>query len=180
VSILSARARLWIAMATLSCLPGMSRAADLGAAAQKETERRDKNRDAGVKARVITSQDVRTGPRGATPAPSPRPAVGVAQDAAAEPAIDVTEERKARGAVLKPQLQAAELALAAAQAARARVLVRIDEFNRISVGAHTSAGRAALRKDLEVAQETVRLAKDHRDSIEDTARREHIPPGYLR
>jgi hypothetical protein len=180
VSILNARPRLWIATTALACLPGVALAADLAAAAQKETERRDKNRDAGMKARVITSKDVKTAPKGATPAPSPRPPVGGVQGAPAAAPVDVTEERKARGAVLKPQLQAAERALASAQVAVARIEARIDEFNRASVGSYTPAGKAALRRELEDAQAAQRAAKEHRDSIEDTARRERIPPGYLR
>ncbi len=161
---------------------GRLRAQDLGQAAAKEKERRAK---IGGSSKPLTEDDLKeAGRKRAREAASPAPGGSGAAVKAKDPdtAADAggsDDARKARGAVYKArletanaQLKRAEDELAAAQAVRDKVDVHSGLYVTGSIDDATAI--------LAVAKKHVEEARRVRDDIEVEARREGIPPGYLR
>jgi hypothetical protein len=173
-------------VAVLCAIADMAGADGLAAAAQKEKARRDKNREVGLKVRVITEKDVKTVPSGAAPPPSAGGAESTPQSGAGArttpettgtPTGD-TEARKARGAELRVQFKAAEIAVREAEAALANA--EAQPPGGITVYRNGTTIPAWREADVKQARWELQAAKNRRDSIEDAARHENIPPGYLR
>jgi hypothetical protein len=157
---------------------------DLGEAAAKEKERRSKIQGSG---KAFTESDLqeagtKRGREGSVPS-SPKPtaakdngntsAVATADDPGTSATV---EKNKARGLELKTRLASVNLELTAA-AARLKEAER--QWNAVymhSVGYPLE--QAAMHLD-RARKDVARLTQE-RDDIEDTARREGIPPGYMR
>jgi len=160
--------------------------------AAKEKERRAKT---GGAAKSYTDADLQeaAGQRakegapapGASPSPSPSPAgtnahaAGPAKPApSAAPEPDPQEAKKARGAELKARLDETNAELAQAEEAYRAAKADWDMVND-----HPwmlAPNEPTVRFKFEAATRRVEQLRGLRDAIEDTARREHIPPGYLR
>jgi hypothetical protein len=162
-------------------------AQDLGQAAAREKDRQRRAK-AAPPAKTYTEEDLQaaaekraregdqslgTDPQTATPVPVPaREASGPVD------APDPQAAKKARGAEYKArldainaQLEAAEKALAAAE----------KDWDLVETHPWTLAGaEPRVKERLEAARKRVQRLRAQRDEIEEAARREAIPPGYLR
>jgi hypothetical protein len=171
---------------------GSAHGQSLAEVAAKEKERRAKT---GGAAKSYTDSDLRDAaskreregapspgsgaaspaPAGGEGAPSPRPA----QSPSPSPeARDEQAEKKVRGAELKVRLDAtnAELKDAEEKLRTAQEYWHMVEDHPWAMAASEESARA----NLAAARERVERLRSERDAIEDTARRERIPPGYLR
>jgi len=90
--------------------------------------------------------------------------------------VAVESAKKARGLDLKTRLAAVSLDLTAAEARLREAQRQWDAVYMRSVGYPLEQAAAHLEK---ARNDVGRLTRE-RDDIEDTARREGIPPGYMR
>jgi hypothetical protein len=184
----------WTAAMALCLLPLVCSGQSLGSAAQKEKDRRKKNQEAGVKARTVTDDDLAA----SRPADAPAPSSSSSSTTASPPA----ERSGTAAGVVPPSNDDAESGRRAAQemewrsrmvAARARLekakkthdalskmsLVPgeeyVDERGRAVV---TSAEQ--LQRLTAQAKAEVDAAQRNIDDLEERARRENVPPGWLR
>jgi hypothetical protein len=180
-----------LGIAIVAACAGSLHAQDLGQAAAKEKERRAK---IGASAKPLTEDDLKEAGRkrakegtpssGGSPSASPSPGGNGAALKAKDPdpAADAggsEDSKKARAAVYKARLEAAN-----AQLKRAEDELKAAQAVRDKVNTHPNLYVAGSIDDataiLEVAKKHVEQARRVRDDIEDEARREGIPPGYLR
>jgi len=157
----------------------------LGEAAAKEKERRAKIHGSG---QSFTDSDLqqagakreRAESGAASPKPPPAKDGGHARVAAASDdasdSVAVESAKKARGLDLKTRLAAVNLDLTAAEARLKEAQRQWDAVYMRSVGYPLEQAAAHLEK---ARNDVGRLTRE-RDDIEDTARREGIPPGYMR
>jgi hypothetical protein len=175
-----------LTIAILVACAGSVQSQSLGEVAAKEKERRAKT---GGSAKSFTDSDLRdaalkraregnASSSGAAPLPSSVEGP-VAQDASDSSDSSASEaSKKVRGAEYKARLDATNAYLKQAEEE-----FKVAEKQWIMVSDHswTFAGffdRARSR--FEAAKKQVELLRRQRDDIEDAARRESIPPGYLR
>jgi hypothetical protein len=136
-----------------------------------------------------------SGSPAASPKPAATPASASASPAAGEgqagagsataaspsPAADDTaaaeEAKRARGAEYKARLAAANDAL---RAAEARLKRAEDDWNTVNTHESLAVMLPQATQKRDAARKEVAQLKQQRDGIEDEARREGIPPGYLR
>ena len=154
----------------------------LGEAAAKEKERRAKIHGSGPS---FTDSDLQgAGANRERPTASPKPAaakdgahtaVAATSDVASD-SVAVESAKKARGLELKTRLAAVNLDLTAAEARLKEAQRQWDAVYMRSVGYPLEQAAAHLEK---ARNDVGRLTRE-RDDIEDTARREGIPPGYMR
>ena len=156
----------------------------LGEAAAKEKERRSKIHGSGPS---FTDSDLqgagaKRDREGGTASPKPPAAkeggysrVAATSDDAGNSAA-VESAKKARGLDLKTRLDRVNLALTAAEARLKEAQRQWDAVYMRSVGYPLEQAAAHLEK---ARNDVGRLTRE-RDDIEDTARREGIPPGYMR
>jgi hypothetical protein len=152
--------------------PSLVLAQSLGEAAKKEQERRKKNRQAGVQAKVITEEEL-AGARGAAGAARPA-AAGEAPAGPAEP-----------GPATPP---AAAPAAARADVARLEEVVReLEKLWLVEGESYVDDGGKTVIRDLAHLREIVARAKADLsaarralDNLEDEARRKGALPGWLR
>ena len=160
-------------------------AQDLGEAAAKEKERRSKLHGSGKSFSDSDLQEAgakreREGSAPASPKPPAAKDGGYSRVAAtsddAGNSAAVESAKKARGLDLKARLAAVNLDLTAAEARLQEAQRQWDAVYMRSVGYPLEQAAAHLEK---ARSDVGRLTKE-RDDIEDTARREGIPPGYMR
>ena len=162
----------------------------LAEVAAKEKERRAK---VGSSAKAFTDSDLKDAarkrakegsPSTVNPPPSVSPTTDASSAQAANPqdasAVDSSssEAKKSRGAEYKVRLDATNASL---KVAEENFRVAQQEWTIVSDHSWRFAGhyeRSRLR--FEAAKKSVELLRRERDEIEDAARREGIPPGYLR
>jgi hypothetical protein len=179
----------------LAGLPLSTAAQGLGDAAAQEKQRRAK---AGAKTagKVVTEKDLDKyageKPQESEQTGSPTAAPESPQDAAELPAVvtpprtpdsesgrepDADSHKKARAAEYKKRLAEAETMVADAE----KRLAEAEERWRV-VGNHTASLSEAEpeRGRVEQARRAAEEARRHRDALADGARREGIPPGWLR
>jgi len=157
----------------------------LGEAAAKEKERRSKIHGSGPS---FTDSDLqgagakrdREGSGTASPKPPAAKEGGYSRVAAtsddAGNSAAVESAKKARGLDLKTRLDRVNLALTASEARLKEAQRQWDAVYMRSVGYPLEQAAAHLEK---ARNDVGRLTRE-RDDIEDTARREGIPPGYMR
>ena len=148
----------------------------LGEAAAKEKDRRSKIHGAGPS---FTDSDLKDtgakrGSEGSGTA-SPKPDAAATSDDALDSAA-VESAKKARGLELKTRLAAVSADLTAAQARLKEAQRQWDSVYMHSVGYPLDQAAAHLEK----ARNDVARLTTERDEIEGAARREGIPPGYMR
>jgi hypothetical protein len=181
--------RLVPLLLVLLTVPSFASAQSLGDAARREEQRRQKNKEKGVKAPLF--DDTKIAPPKPAPSPSPGPSAG-ASPAAAAPAA-VSAERDASDAEAEERKQQEEIwrgRMTAARVKRDAARRRYDELTKLSLVPGESYvdhdGRIVIR-NLEHLQELVARAKAELDTaeaaindIEDAARRAGALPGWLR
>ena len=162
----------------------------LAEVAAKEKERRAK---VGGSAKTFTESDLKDAAskrarEGSPSAGNPPPSVAPTTDASSAQAADAqdasgvdsssSEAKKSRGAEYKVRLDATNASLKVAEdsfrAAQQQWTIVSDHSWRFA--GHYEAARSRF----EAAKKRVELLRRERDEIEDEARREGIPPGYLR
>jgi hypothetical protein len=172
----------------LLTLPSFASAQSLGDAARREEQRRQKNKEKGVKAPLF--DDTKIAP--AKPAPSPGPSTA-ASPAAAAPAATVSAERDPSDAEAEERKQQEEIwrgRMTDARVKRDAARRRFDELSKLSLTAGESYvdddGRIVIR-DLEHLRELIAKARADLQSaeaaineVEDAARRAGALPGWLR
>jgi hypothetical protein len=158
-------------------------AQSLGEAAAKEKERRARIQGSGkaiTESELQESRGKREREGTASPKPpaskdggntSPAATAGEASDTAA-----VESAKKARGLELKTQLASVNVQLSAAEGRLKEAERQWDSVYMHSVGYPLEQAAAHL----ETARKDVARLRQQRDEIEEAARREAIPPGYMR
>jgi hypothetical protein len=196
------RARLLIAVVTLS-QAGPLGAQNLGEAAAREKERREKQGRPAVEAPAFTDEDLvkLRGPE-APPKPSPSPG---APGSKPSPAARSTPPPPAPSgpptpdpeAAIRAQLEASWRGRARAQReAVARAEARIQDLEGRLAGLRNDlspsglqdptrqqtreADTARLRGELDEARQQLARAKQGIEDLEEQARRQRVPPGWLR
>jgi chromosome segregation ATPase len=182
----------FLTVAILVITHGTAQAQDLGAAAAKEKQRRAKTGAAG---KAYTEDDLQRAaakrategePASESGAPDSKPAgaaeaVVPAASAAPEPPDDsaaIQEAKKARGRKYKVQLDGLNAQLRAAQR---NLKMAEDDAHMVETHPWTlAASLEEARARLAAARQRVQELKDQIDEVETAARREAIPPGYLR
>ncbi len=178
----------------LACLSAsMLLAQNLEDAARKERERRKKNADAGVKAPKFGEAELRSATAGkgtfsnsGTLPQSDAPAQGASETAlqpgrviasSTEVGPDGDRAKRQLAAQLKSSLSQAEARLTRAEAG-----LKAAEDHWAFVNSHTNDSYPLdeARRTLESAKAAADRARQQRDEIEDRARREGIPPGWIR
>jgi hypothetical protein len=157
----------------------------LGEAARKEQERRKKNKQAGVQAKVITEEDLRSGsPEAATKEVEAQPDAPAPQPAATEPEVSSGEPDRAA----QEQRWRARAAAARADVARAEAAVK--ELSQLSLvegeyyvddqGNKVIRNLAHLRELVAKADADLARARQALANLEEEARRSGALPGWLR
>jgi hypothetical protein len=186
----------WTAVVTLALLPAVCLAQSLGSAAEKEKERRKKNQDAGVKARTVTDADLKAShPADAAPPDTPPSAsrpVPASDAADAAPAISLLppppdDRESQQRAALEAQWRAR---MAPARARLEKAKKSYDTLSKMSLvyGEEyvDDNGRTVVSSAEELQRLTARAkaeldaAQKNVDDLEEKARRENVPPGWLR
>jgi hypothetical protein len=179
----------------LAAVPLATAAQGLGDAAAHEKQRRAK---AGAKAsgKVVTENDLdkyaAEKPKGSEPTGAAPATAAAPQDTAELPAVampprkadsesggepDSDSSKRARAEEYKGMLAAAEAAVTEAE----RRLAAAEERWRFADSHSSSLSEVEpARGTLEAARGAAERARRYRDSIADAARREGIPPGWLR
>lgn len=168
----------------LAC-PSLLLAQGLGEAARKEQERRKKNKQAGVQAKVITEDDLRSGsPEPARKSEEENPTPAAAEPAA--PEVEVSSGEPDRAAL--EQRWRGRAAAARAEVARAEAVVK--ELSQLSLvegeyyvddqGNRVIRNLAHLRELVAKADTDLARAKQALANLEDEARRAGALPGWLR
>jgi hypothetical protein len=178
--------RLLMTVVLLACGESV-RSQTLGEVAARENERRART---GGPTKSFTDSDLRDaarkraregGPSTGAPLPAsdPSPAPPLAPDSSGSTEGSPTDaSRKARGAEYKFRLDATDASLAHAEE---KLRFAEKEWDLVTSHPMELAGaRDKVRSRLEDAQKNVRILRSQREEIEDAARREGIPPGYLR
>jgi hypothetical protein len=169
-------------------------AQSLGEAAAKEKERRNKAKaTATAKGTVITEEELRNakGENASTDVgqlrPSePPPGREEAADSnpmAAESAVPGANPKRARADQLKGELRQAEAAVRAFERRVAAAQRQVDFLRRLPIGSYVrrgDGGRAQYEAILAQEQQYLKEARARLESLENQARREAIPPGWLR
>jgi hypothetical protein len=174
------------AIAVLLTLSGLATAQSLGEAARKEKERRKQLEAAGVKSRELTDKDLRSGK--GTLANDPQiPAAGEASSAPAQASNAAKEEENARRseAAWRDRVAKARARLDATrkeyEALSNRVITPggddsgwVDEFGRIKIDPMGIRDKIAKAKaDWDAAEKAL-------EDLLESARRQGVPPGWLR
>lgn len=154
---------------------------DLGGAAAKEKERRSKIHGSGKSFSDSDIQEAGTKKESVPSSPKPPAAKDGGNPSAPATTDDPgtsanVEKQKARGLELKTRLASVNVDLTAAKARLKEAERQWDAVYMHSVGYPLE--QAAMH--LERARKDVGRLTKERDDIEDTARRESIPPGYMR
>jgi hypothetical protein len=180
------RGVLWLVSLFAFSAQGVA-AQGLGEAAKREQERRDKNKKIGLSAPSFTDESVKH----ASPSPktSPSPATGSAPAASMSGAL----ERSPGASEMRVREEATEEASEAGwrarlAAARARVTAAQRRVERAKAdwwppaGASSGEGPAiaAFQAETREAENELRAAKAALSELEERARREGVPPGWLR
>src|SRR5262249_41574218 len=185
----------WTAAVALCLLPMVSAGQSLGSAAKKEKDRHKKNQEAGVKARTVTDDDLAAN----RPADAPAPSSSSSSTPASPPA---ERSGTAVGVVPPPSNDDAEAGRRAAQesqwrsrmaSARARLdraKKTYDTLTKMSLvpgeeyvdekGRAVVTSAEQLQKLTAQAKAEVDAAQKSLDDFEERARRENVPPGWLR
>jgi hypothetical protein len=158
----------------------------LSEAADKEKARRAKQK--GQPAKVYTNEDLpseeetkvgkKDGTKGkgkATPTVTPTPAPSAGADRRVEEA-----QWKGRAAAARSALQQAEVAVAALKDALSRLGTQTIASTDTSEILRLKEEQEKVRAEIEQAEQTVQAAKGALAELEEEARRQHIPPGWLR
>jgi hypothetical protein len=162
----------------------------LAEVAAKEKERRAK---VGGSAKAFTDSDLRdaaskSAKEGSPSTSNPPSSVAPTTDASSAQAADArdgsavdsssSEAKKSRGAEYKVRLDATNTSLKVAEES---LRAAQQEWTIVSDHSWQFAGHyERARSRFEAAKKRVELLRRERDEIEDAARREGIPPGYLR
>jgi hypothetical protein len=166
--------------------PSLLFAQSLGEAARKEQERRKKNKQTGVQAKVITEEDLRSGSGTSSSAGK------TAEATAAEPAASTVNE--AAPAEAEPDREAQErqwrerAATARANVERAEAVVKYlsqlslvpGEYYVDEDGKTLIRDLAHLREIVAKAESDLAQAKQAQRDLEEEARRSGALPGWLR
>jgi hypothetical protein len=199
--------RAWTVGALL-LVPALALAQSLGEAARKEAERRKQSQASGKATKVVGQEDLEaardkrvretgreapaSSPSAPSPAPSPAADSGASPDASASPA---DESDRASELDRERENRAAEEARWRQRAAQA--IARLDHAQRVydAVKGHRlvpgeylvdSQGKAIatspeeLQRIVAQAQEEYEAAQKAYDDLIEAARREGVPPGWLR
>lgn len=166
----------------------------LGEAAAKEKERKGKKTAGSAKSysesdlQEAADKRAKEGASSATDALAPtsqdggdvaaKPAVAARAAGASPPSESDTARQKARGAEYKARLDAvnAQIKKAEEELAAAEKSWRMAEHHPWEMASTYEPARARF----EAAKKTVQRLRSERDDIELAARREAIPPGYMR
>jgi hypothetical protein len=173
----------WTAAVALLLLPVFSFPQSLGSAAQKEKDRRKKNQEAGVKARTVTDEDL-AGSQGSGAARKTEPAASAPVTPPPPPPEDHESQRRAaretewreRMAQARARLDKARKSYdTLSQMSLVSGEAYVDERGRTVVSSVEQLQRltAEAKAELAAAQKAI-------DDLEDRARREGVPPGWLR
>jgi hypothetical protein len=174
------RSSVFAVVLAMLLTPLMASSASLGEAAKKEKARREKNKEAGVTAvRVITQDDVQTNA-------SPMDASGSYTTSESEPRGEATAP-SARSGPSKDELMWRSRATAARErleAARKRLANTPSRTWRTDVSRRGGNGTGGIVVEDNTgyagAQASVKAAQKALDDIEDEARRKGVLPGWLR
>jgi hypothetical protein len=178
--------RVSVAVAIGILLPGLALAQSLGEVAKKEKERRKQGQAAG---KVLTEEDLKKGkgqlandPTGTTPAPAATaaPASSAASDAAyaAATAKRQKEESEWRARAAEAQAKVAEAKKRYETVSKMSLVIGeryVDQNGKTVVGSAEELQRmtAQAKADWDAAQREL-------DDLMETARRQGVPPGWLR
>ena len=178
----------WMIPASLLLLPSLVAGQSLAEAARREKERRERNREAGVEARVVTEEDLKNAP--GTLANDPDEAPAVVSGAAG--ARDAKREADTR-AQFERRKDQEELWRTRAAQARARV-EKARKTHDVLTSLHLAPGEyfmdeqgKVLIRSLDHLRELIGKAKAELEAsekgleqLEEAARRNNVPPGWLR
>jgi len=155
--------------------PACLQAESLGSAAKRERERREKNKENGVVSRVIDPEAVRTA--GEDTAPDPAPAAGTAAPSVTGPdEAEVNTNREHD--YWRRRMRQADAAIRAAQA-EYDAAVRLPDKGLLR-GVEPNS-RVDERGDrVREAKGRLEAARRAKEDLENTARQQGIPPGWLR
>ncbi len=178
------------ALVLLSLVPGLAGGESLGAVAQKEKERRKQNEQAGVKSRVVTEEDLKSNkgqlandPNQAKPAPVATAAKGGPSLLGAEPPRAGGPDRAQQEAGWRARMAQARARLDEAKKdyeyLSGQYLTRGESFVDAQ-GRTVVASPEHLQMLVKRAKDAVDAAQMALDSLEESARRQGVPPGWLR
>lgn len=179
-----------VAGLVLLALPALAVGQSLGNAAQKEKERRQKNRDAGVQSRVVTDEEMGA----ARPAPSPRPSPGpegagaspapsTSPSPSPEPLPDSSQVRQRQEAQWRARVVQVLQRIEGARAKYerySRLTLVPGEYFADSQGRPVITSPEQLQKMTAQAKAELEAAEKALSDLEDDARRANVPPGWLR
>lgn len=186
-----------LAFCILACLSAsVLLAQSLDDVARKERERRKKNAEAGVKAPAFGDSELRNGTAGkgtfSSGGSEPVSSAPVQESSAVggrsgkAPAFASPSDSDSDGALkakrnlagmLKSSLISAEEYV---KRAEAKLKWAEDHWQFVNSHTNDSYPLDEARRTLESAKKEAQQAREQRDKVEDTARREGIPPGWLR
>jgi hypothetical protein len=164
--------------------PSLTAAQSLGDAARKEQERRKKNKQAGVQARVITEEELGGGrPATARPAGQAADPATEAAPAPPPPASAPDEDRERQEQYWRDRANAAR-----AEVARLEEVVKeLEKLYLVDGESYVDDGGKTVIRDLAHLREIVARAKSDLAAarqavadLEDEARRKGALPGWLR
>ncbi len=178
--------KLFATSVLLLALPAVGLGQSLGAAAQKEKDRRKKNQESGVKAKVVTDEDMAAAHQDAPKteaSPSPPRSLFAPPQGETESSDSSERVRKQQEASWRARMTQANARLERAKKAYDTLSQMylapgeyyVDEKGRAVILSAEELQRmtARAKAELEAAQKAV-------ENLEDEARRANIPPGWLR
>jgi hypothetical protein len=176
-------------------LPAVSFSQSLGSAAQKEKDRHKKNQEAGVKAKTVTDDDLVANRPADAPAPSSSSPSSSSSSTPADRSGTVTgvvppsndDAEAGRRLVLETQWRT-RMAVARTRLEKAKKTH--DTFTKMSLvpgeeyvderGRAVATSAEQLQRLTAQAKAEMDAAQKNLDDLEERARRENVPPGWLR
>jgi len=177
----------WMIPAFLLLLPSLAAGQSLAEAARKEKERRKRNREAGVEARVVTEEDLKNASGTLANDPDDAPAV-VSGAVPKRKAPGATRDSESRKREDQKELWRKRAAQARARVEKARKTHETLASMHLAPGEYyvDEQGKVLVRS-LDHLRELVAKAKTELaaaekglEQLEEDARRQSVPPGWLR
>jgi hypothetical protein len=174
----------WSLLVTLVLLPGLAGAQSLGEAARKEKERRKRLEESGVKPRELTDKDLRSGKGAVANDPANTSADAAGQSSAPATSADEEDERRRREEAGWRQ----RVARARARADEARQYYEYLNSLSLSPGEYyVDENGKPVYRTVEELRSAIAKAKAESEAAEkalenllESARRDNVPPGWLR
>lgn len=166
-------------------IPVPGQAQSLGSAAEKEKQRRQKNKEAGVQARVVTDEQMAAErPEAvASPSPSPPAAASTAPTQAESAEPDSSQVRRQQEEQWRARMAKAQARLDAARKrheAVSQLYMTHGEYYVDDKGRTVIASAAQLQQMVAQAKAELDAAQRALENLEEDARRAGVPPGWLR